>query len=206
MVNTPGGAGGSVGPQFDVGSRLRQLRVERGMSQRELARRAEMTNANLSMIEQGRVSPSLLTLERILRAIPISLQAFFHPEDFGLPYLSKRSTQTRIVNEHFECITCLTPEIPGQPYLLEMHLKPGAAVREVPVGSPDSWLSGLVLSGVICLGLDGSRSELEPGDAFQIHLSRKFCLENSLSSPAILTAALTSARISRLEESMNNNR
>lgn len=62
---------------FDVGNRLRFLREASGLSQRELARRAAMTNANISQIEHGNISPSLQTLERILTAFPISLLEFF---------------------------------------------------------------------------------------------------------------------------------
>ena len=35
----------------DVGARLRVIRMQKGMSQRELARRAGVTNATVSLIE-----------------------------------------------------------------------------------------------------------------------------------------------------------
>ena len=59
------------------GARLQALRKQQGLSQRELARRAEVTNSTLSMIEQGKVSPSISSLEKILVAIPMTLQEFF---------------------------------------------------------------------------------------------------------------------------------
>ena len=42
-----------------VGARLRSVRTTFGLSQRELARRAGVTNGLISLIEQNRVSPSV---------------------------------------------------------------------------------------------------------------------------------------------------
>ena len=44
---------------FAIGPRLRRLRTGLGLSQRELARRAGVSNATISMIEADRVSPSI---------------------------------------------------------------------------------------------------------------------------------------------------
>jgi len=41
-----------------VGDRLKAVRSMYGLSQRELARRAGVTNSTISTIEQNRVSPS----------------------------------------------------------------------------------------------------------------------------------------------------
>ena len=61
----------------DVGSRLQIIRRLNGWSQRELAKRAGVTNSTISMIEQGRVSPSVSSLQKVLDGIPMSLADFF---------------------------------------------------------------------------------------------------------------------------------
>lgn len=61
----------------DVGARLRALRTLRGISQRELAKRCGVTHSSLSLIEQGKVSPSVSSLKKILDAIPIGVGDFF---------------------------------------------------------------------------------------------------------------------------------
>jgi transcriptional regulator with XRE-family HTH domain len=61
----------------DVGDRLRALRTLRGISQRELAKRCGVTHSSLSLIEQGKVSPSVSSLKKILDAIPMSVGDFF---------------------------------------------------------------------------------------------------------------------------------
>ena len=52
---------------MDVGARLRMVRDRFGLSQRELAKRAGVTNGTISLIEQNRVSPSVSSLKKCLR-------------------------------------------------------------------------------------------------------------------------------------------
>ncbi|MDR6294606.1 mannose-6-phosphate isomerase-like protein (cupin superfamily)/DNA-binding XRE family transcriptional regulator [Inquilinus ginsengisoli] len=47
------------------------------MSQRELARRAGVSNATVSLIEQNRASPSIGSLKKVLDGLPLSLAEFF---------------------------------------------------------------------------------------------------------------------------------
>lgn len=64
---------------MDIGARLKSVREAHGLSQRELAKRAGMTNASVSLIEQNRVSPSVSSLKKILDSIPMSMVDFFTP-------------------------------------------------------------------------------------------------------------------------------
>lgn len=62
---------------LQLGQRLRILRERQGLSQRALAKRANVTNATISMIEADKMNPSVGALRRILDGIPISLSDFF---------------------------------------------------------------------------------------------------------------------------------
>jgi transcriptional regulator with XRE-family HTH domain len=62
---------------IDVGAHLRAVRSMYGLSQRELAKRAGVTNGMISLIEQNRVSPSVSSLKKVLEGIPMSLAEFF---------------------------------------------------------------------------------------------------------------------------------
>ncbi|MBU2838533.1 cupin domain-containing protein [Acidithiobacillus thiooxidans] len=61
----------------DVGQRLLLVRKIYGLTQRELARRAGVTNGAISLIEQNRVSPSISSIKKILDGIPMSIAEFF---------------------------------------------------------------------------------------------------------------------------------
>ena len=62
---------------MDIGSRLHMVRMSKGLSQRELAKRVGVTNSTSSLIEQNKVSPSVSSLKKVLDGIPISLADFF---------------------------------------------------------------------------------------------------------------------------------
>ena len=62
---------------IDVGGHLRAVRTMYGLSQRELAKRAGVTNGTISLIEQNRVSPSVSSLKKVLDGVPMSLAEFF---------------------------------------------------------------------------------------------------------------------------------
>ena len=64
----------------DVGTRLRQLRQERGKSMRALARDSGLSTNALSMIERGLSSPSVSTLYKISGGLHIPITAFFWEE------------------------------------------------------------------------------------------------------------------------------
>ena len=61
----------------DVGTRLREVRLMHELSQRQLAKRAGVTNGTISLIEQNRTSPSVGSLKKVLDGIPMSMAEFF---------------------------------------------------------------------------------------------------------------------------------
>jgi transcriptional regulator with XRE-family HTH domain len=67
--------------EMDVGARLRVIREKHGLSQRQLAQRAGMTNGTISLIEQNRSSPSVASLRKVLGGIPMTLAEFFSQDD-----------------------------------------------------------------------------------------------------------------------------
>ncbi|HTC39584.1 MAG TPA: cupin domain-containing protein [Steroidobacteraceae bacterium] len=70
---------------MDVGSHLKAVRQMYGLSQRELAKRAGVTNGLISLIEQNRVSPSVSSLKKVLDGIPMALADFFTLDLGGKP-------------------------------------------------------------------------------------------------------------------------
>lgn len=67
-------------PQFDVGARLLEIRGQRGLSQRALAKRAGVPHGLISQIEQNRTSPSVATLRKVLAGVSMTMAEFFEPE------------------------------------------------------------------------------------------------------------------------------
>ena len=65
---------------FDVGERLRLMRVAAGLSQRQLADAAGVPHGQVSMIETNRSSPSVASLRRILTGLKVTMSEFFAPD------------------------------------------------------------------------------------------------------------------------------
>ncbi|HAT3992542.1 TPA: helix-turn-helix transcriptional regulator [Elizabethkingia anophelis] len=59
-----------------VGKRIKELRIQKGISQVDLVARMDgnIDPTNISRIESGRTNPTLLTLQRIANALEISLK------------------------------------------------------------------------------------------------------------------------------------
>lgn len=64
-------------PFIDIGPRLRELRAERGLSIRDLARKSGLNVNTLSMIENSKNSPSLETLQQLSFSLETPITAFF---------------------------------------------------------------------------------------------------------------------------------
>ncbi len=62
------------------GKRLRELRLERGLSQAMLAERADITTEHVSRIERALVGPSLEVMDRLAEALGVEIKALF---EFG---------------------------------------------------------------------------------------------------------------------------
>ena len=61
----------------EIGKNIVQLRKKNGLSQRELAERAGITHSAISSIENGKVSPSVSSLQKIVNVFSLSLSEFF---------------------------------------------------------------------------------------------------------------------------------
>lgn len=60
----------------ELGRTLALLRVERSLTQAQLAERAEVARSNVSAYEGGEIKPQLDTLERLLKALGLGLEDF----------------------------------------------------------------------------------------------------------------------------------
>ena len=65
---------------MDIGNRLKELRVLKGLTQEELADRAELSKGFISQVERNLTSPSIATLTDILQCLGFTIGEFFSEE------------------------------------------------------------------------------------------------------------------------------
>ena len=63
--------------QIKVGKRIQQIRIEKKLSQQDLAAKCNFEKSNMSRLESGGVNPTLSTLEKVANALDITLAELF---------------------------------------------------------------------------------------------------------------------------------
>lgn len=152
----------------NVGQRIRLLRKRSGMSVRALAARAAITPAMISCVENGKASPSIVTLEKVLSALGTELAAFFGVEQKAPagPLFPRESM--RLVADDERSYTLIFPRTD------EIGVEMTDEIMQAGRGKPPFEtqtidMAGYVLSGLLALDLKGARSRtLRPGDAFYV--------------------------------------
>ena len=64
-----------VGKHFYLSSSIAQIRLKKGWSQAELARRAGTSQPYIARLEQGRVDPQISTVKKIAKALGLPLRS-----------------------------------------------------------------------------------------------------------------------------------
>ncbi|MFA5957641.1 helix-turn-helix domain-containing protein [Hyphomicrobium sp.] len=177
--------------ELAVGSRLRAVREAAGLSQRELAKRAGVTNATVSMIEQETHAPSLASLHRLLAAIPISLADFF-----ALPVSQKNAlfydeNDLAVVSRGAADLRVMGSE--RREKKLQMFLeryKPGAGTGEDPIIF-DGETAVIVIEGTIEVEADGDVRRLTKGGGYQLFGRVPYKLRNVGKTVAVIACACT---------------
>lgn len=154
------------GSRLDVGERLRTIRQFHGLSQRELARRAGVTNGLISLVEMNRVSPSVSSLKKLLDGIPMSLAEFFTSDFSVAPQVFFASEDlVEIGNDDVSLRLVAARRAGRQLTLLRERYAPGADTGEDALAHRGEE-SGIVVRGAIEITVGGSTRVLRSGEAY----------------------------------------
>src|SRR3569833_2244234 len=149
---------------IDVGARLRGIRTTFGLSQRELARRAGVTNGLISLIEQNRVSPSVSSLKKVLDGVPMSLAEFFTMDMSVSPQTFFAADELAELGNEQVSLRLVAAQRPGrQLTLLHERYAPGAETGDEML-SHRGEEGGVVVKGRIELTLAGVTRVLTAGE------------------------------------------
>jgi len=151
----------------DVGSRLREVRQIYGLTQRELARRSGVTNGAISLIEQGRVSPSISSLKKILGGIPLSLIDFFTLNISPPTEVFFHGAKLPSITTDAQIIMKILGH-PGKGCAMQiMHefYAPGADTGEIPLRHAGEE-GGFIVRGTIFLTVGNQSRYLDAGDGY----------------------------------------
>ena len=170
----------------DIAKRLQHVRQMYGLSQRELAKRAGVTNSSVSMIEQGRVSPSVSSLEKLLSGIPMTLKDFFNLD---------LEQDIRCFYHSFEIYQGSNNGVDSYSLRRYATAKSASLVYQVYNPGSDSGAemlialegcSGFIVQGALEVTINGQCSVLESGDGFVVDALSPYKLRNTSEAKTIV--------------------
>jgi transcriptional regulator with XRE-family HTH domain len=172
------------GQVIDVGQRLRKLRRERAFSIRALAEKSGLNVNTLSLIERGKTSPSVSTLQQLAITLDVSITAFFETDEpkKNLTFLKEGKRPLAIFSHGtLEDLGAGMTMGGGQPFVV--NLQPHADSGPNPIVHTGHEFV-FCLEGRIVYTIEGQSCVLEPGDSllFEAHLPHRW--QNADSTPA----------------------
>lgn len=170
---------------MDIGKRMKELRIQYGLTQQELADRSELTKGFISQLERNQNSPSIGTLLDIIQCLGTTPAEFFTDEEPEQIVFEKDDYFEKISEDGNKKIEWIIPN--AQKNSMEpvrLTLKPG--------GSSDTHLPhageefGYVLKGTVRVFYGGKTYTVRAGESFYFQAGKKHRLENNGNRDAIL--------------------
>lgn len=150
------GAGGAIG------TRLRQLRVRRGLSLARVAKAAGISVGFLSAIERSQMSASIGTLRRLARFHKTNILDFFDPAESNSRLVRPNGRKVLEAGPGVRMELLAWGNMVMEPHLFRIAPKAGSGESYTHEG--EEFL--LVLRGELQLALDGEEFRLKSGDSF----------------------------------------
>ena len=164
---------------MEIGPKLRELRIQRNLTQEELADRCELSKGFISQVERDLASPSIATLVDMLECLGSSPQAFFTDDSREKIVFSPADMFEKDDDEdRHGKITWLIPDAQKnsmEPILLE--LEEGGESVVMPPHEGEEF--GYVLSGRVTLCTGKREYPVKTGGSFCLHPSATHFIRNS---------------------------
>ncbi|HKU15445.1 MAG TPA: cupin domain-containing protein [Steroidobacteraceae bacterium] len=151
---------------MDVGAHLKAVRTMYGLSQRELAKRAGVTNGTISLIEQNRVSPSVSSLKKVLDGVPMSLAEFFTLDLQVSPQVFYAREQLTDIGDREVSLRLVAAQRPNRAMTIMHERYRPKADTGADMLSHKGEEGGVVIAGRIELTVGAQSRVLGPGDAY----------------------------------------
>ncbi len=148
-----------------IGAKIKELRVQKGLTQGELADRSELSKGFISQLERDLTSPSITTLMDILQCLGTDLKEFFSDEaDTQIVFRDKDYFQKddKELNNTIEWIIPNAQKNMMEP--IRVSLAPGGSTYPDNPHEGDEF--GYVLSGTIRIHLGKKSYKAAKGESF----------------------------------------
>ena len=152
---------------MDIGEKIKRMRIEKQLTQEELANRCELSKGFISQLENNLTSPSIATLIDILEILGTNLREFFNEIDDERICFTKDDmfeTEDEDLKYTLKWLVPNSQKNEMEPILIE--LKKGKKSMEIDPHDGEEF--GYVIHGKITLMNGDEEYEVKKGETFYL--------------------------------------
>ncbi|MFR4121316.1 MAG: helix-turn-helix domain-containing protein [Clostridium sp.] len=150
---------------MDIGNKLKELRVLKGLTQEELADRSELSKGFISQLERNLTSPSITTLMDILQCLGTSIGEFFNEAPDEQIVFGKQDYFVKEDTEYKNEIKWIIPN--AQKNTMEpIYLTLEAGGSTCPDTPHEGEEFGYILQGTVSIHLGNKTYKAKKGESF----------------------------------------
>lgn len=162
-----------------IGDRLRRLRLQRGLTQEEMADRCELTKGFISQVERDLASPSIATLTDMLECLGSDLKTFFSEAEADEKIVFEPGDmfeKTDAETLHGSIVWLIPSAQKNSMEPILMRIGAGGCSQEFPPHEGEEF--GYVLSGTVVLRAGDKKLRVRAGSSFCLHPTAPHHIEN----------------------------
>jgi transcriptional regulator with XRE-family HTH domain len=163
-----------------IGTRIRELRSQKGLTLDALAERADVSRAMLSRIERGESSPTAQLMNKVCGGLGITLSILFAETAAAASPVSRHDSQpiwrdpaTRYLRREVS-----PPGKSSSIDIVEVEFPPGRSVTFDNMRMPHVEQQVWVLDGTLEMEVGGETYRLGNGDCLAMHLGQPLVFRN----------------------------
>ena len=170
----------------ELGSKLRSLRNAKNISLMQLSKLAECSLSYLSMVENGKVDPSVSRLKKIATALGVTVVDLFQSSNNQEIVLRKKDRiHAKFTHSKID-MEILVPPLPK-----DKKIDARLAIIHPDGGSKGDYYHpgeefGLIFKGKLELTIDEISYQLEEGDSFYFNSTRRHSFRNLGSEDTVI--------------------
>lgn len=169
---------------MEIGSKIKDLRVQKGLTQEELADRTELSKGFISQLERDLTSPSIATLVDILQCLGTDIATFFQDETDEQIAFSQEDYFVKEETDRKARIEWIIPN--AQKHQMEpirLTLEPGGS--SYPDNPHEGEEFGYVIEGEITIHLGKKLIPVRTGESFYFVPSKRHSISSDTGAQLI---------------------
>lgn len=168
---------------MEIGDKIRRLRIEKQLTQEELANRCELSKGFISQLENDLTSPSIATLMDILEILGTNLKEFFSENtEERITFTDEDMFEKEDEELKYKLMWLVPNAQKNQMEPIMITLEPeGRYIEEEPHEGEEF---GYVLSGSIFLHLGERKYKVRKGESFYYQPRENHYISNPGKTPA----------------------